>query len=151
FRARAVDELVMRPLRTAVGDASRLLVSPDGDLNLVPFDALLDEQGRYLIERYAMDYLTSGRDLLRLQVARTNVSQPVIFADPLFGEPPAGSKHAGPSAAAADPARGRSVTSGASLANVYFAPLAASADEARAIKNLFPDSTLFTGVKATKT
>jgi CHAT domain-containing protein/Tfp pilus assembly protein PilF len=151
FRARGVDELVMRPLRAAVGDAKRLLVSPDGDLNLVPFDALIDEQGQYLIERYAMDYLTSGRDLLRLQVARKNVSQPVIFADPLFGEPPAGSRHRGSSAAVADPATGRSVTSGASLANVYFAPLAASADEARAIKNLFPDSALFTGMKATKT
>ncbi|HEX7139579.1 MAG TPA: tetratricopeptide repeat protein, partial [Vicinamibacterales bacterium] len=68
FRARAVDELVMRPLRAAVGDATRLLVSPDGDLNLVPFDALINEQGHYLIERYAMNYLTSGRDLLRLQV-----------------------------------------------------------------------------------
>src|SRR5262249_54362066 len=78
FRARAVDELVMRPLRAAVGDARRLLVSADGDLNLVPFDALIDEQGHYLIERYAMNYLTSGRDLLRLQVARKNQSQAVI-------------------------------------------------------------------------
>ena len=150
FRARAVDELVMRPLRAAVGDARRLLVSADGDLNLVPFDALIDEQGRYLIERYAMNYLTSGRDLLRLQVARKNQSQAVIFADPLFGEPPAGSKHGG-APTLPDSATGRSVTTGASLANVYFAPLAASADEARAIKILFPDAALFTGTKATKT
>ena len=150
FRARAVDELVMRPMRSALGEARRLLVSPDGDLNLVPFDALIDEQGRYLIERYAMNYLTSGRDLLRLQVVRENQSQPVIFADPLFGEPGAGVKRSGPSAGT-EPSPRRSVTTGADLSSVYFAPLAASGEEARAIKNLFPDSTLFTGVKATKT
>ncbi|HEY7286184.1 MAG TPA: CHAT domain-containing protein [Vicinamibacterales bacterium] len=150
FRARAIDELVMRPLRAAVGDATRLLVSPDGDLNLVPFDALIDEQGHYLIERYAMNYVTSGRDLLRLQVVRGNQSRPVIFADPLFGEPAPNAKHGAPPAAG-DGTTGRSITTGASLSNVYFAPLAASADEARAIKNLFPDATLFTGTKATKT
>jgi len=33
---------------------------------------------------------------------------------------------------------------------VYFAPLAATADEARAIKRLFPEATLFTGQRATK-
>jgi CHAT domain-containing protein/Tfp pilus assembly protein PilF len=151
FRARAVDDLVMRPLRAALGDAKRLLVSPDGDLNLVPFDALIDERGRYLIERYAMNYVTSGRDLLRLQIVRGNQSQPVIFADPFFGEPApgAGAAHGGPPAAG-DAATRRSVTTGADLAHVYFAPLGASAEEARAIKNLFPDSALFTGGKATK-
>ncbi len=150
FRARAVDEQVMRPLRAALGDATRVLVSPDGDLNLVPFDALIDEQGHYLIERYAMNYLTSGRDLLRLQVVRDNQSQPVIFADPLFGEPGAGGAKSGAAATNTEPAR-RSVTTGTDLSTVYFAPLAASAEEAKAIKSLFPDATLFTGVKATKT
>ena len=86
-RARAVDERVMRPLRASLGGVVRLIVSPDGELNLVPFEALVDESGRYLIERYAMSYVTSGRDLLRMQMARAAGSQPVIFADPLFGEP----------------------------------------------------------------
>ncbi len=35
-------------------------------MNLVPFAALLDENNRPLVERYAFTYLTSGRDLLRL-------------------------------------------------------------------------------------
>ena len=78
----------MRPLRAAIGGATRLLVSPDGELNLVPFEAFVDEQGRYLIERYAMSYLTSGRDLLRMQVPRVSRS-PVRSSspNPLFGEP----------------------------------------------------------------
>jgi tetratricopeptide (TPR) repeat protein len=67
--ARALDEAVMQPVRALLGDATQLLVSPDGELNLVPFAALVDEQGRYLIQRYSFTYLTSGRDLLRMQVA----------------------------------------------------------------------------------
>jgi CHAT domain-containing protein len=146
-RARLVDDLVVRPLRASFAGATRLLVSPDGALNLVPFDALVDERGRYLIERYAISYLTSGRDLLRMQVARANGSQPVVFADPLFGEP--ASAAPGRTAASAQSAR-RNVTTGADLSAVYFAPLAATAEEARAIKTLFPDAALFTGARARK-
>ena len=62
--ARDLHQQVMERLKSAVGDARRLLISPDGDLNLVPFEALIDEGGRYLVERYAITYLTSGRDLL---------------------------------------------------------------------------------------
>ena len=123
--ARALDERVMQPLRASLDGVTRLLISPDGDLNLVPFEALVDGQGRYLIERYATSYLTSGRDLLRMQVPRAVPGRPVIVADPLFGEPLA-------------------------AAELYFAPLSASATEGRFIKELFPDATLLTGSLATK-
>ena len=129
----------MRPLQTAIGDARRLLVSPDGNLNLVPFEALIDAHGRYLIEHYAITYLTSGRDLLRMQVGRASRSAPVIVADPLFGAP-----------APADGAARRSDSSGDDVSKRYFAPLAATAAEGRAIKRLFPEATLLTGRDATK-
>ena len=77
--ARAVDELVMRPLRASLGDAKRLLISPDGELNLVPFEALVDEQAQYLIERYAITYLTSGW-ISADAVARPNGRRPLILA-----------------------------------------------------------------------
>jgi CHAT domain-containing protein len=130
---------VLGPLQGAIGDARRLLVSPDGDLNLVSFDALIDAQGRYRIERYAITYLTSGRDLLRMQVARASQSAPLIVADPLFGEP-----------APAARAGRRSSTTGDDLSAMYFGRLAATATEGRAIKRLFPEATLFTGRRATK-
>lgn len=124
-RARRVDERVMRPLRAFVGDATRLLISPDGELNLVPFEAFADEDGRYLVERYAMSYLTSGRDLLRLQARSSKESASVVIvADPLFGEP--------------------------ATASEYFARLPGTRAEARAIDALFPDATLLTGSLATK-
>jgi CHAT domain-containing protein len=148
-RARAVYERVMRPLRSTFGEADRLIISPDGDLNLVPFEALVDDNGRYLIERHAMSYVTSGRDLLRMQVARANRGKPVIFADPLFGEPLLASLGSPIERTAGQPAR-RSVTTGDELSTMYFAPLAATAEEGRAIKALFPEATLFTGARATK-
>ena len=139
MRARDLDEQVMRPLRASLGDATRLLISPDGLLNLVPFEAFVDEDGRYLIERYATSYLTSGRDLLRLQVTATRRNNSVVIvADPLFGEP--GTTSVAPSAHQfAD-----------DLSSMYFAPLAGSGAEARAINALFPEATLLTGKNATK-
>ena len=49
-----------------------LLISPDGKLNLFPFEALVDQQNHYLVENFLCSYLTSGRDLLRLQIPRDN-------------------------------------------------------------------------------
>jgi CHAT domain-containing protein/lipopolysaccharide biosynthesis regulator YciM len=86
--ARALDELVMRPIRGLLREKRRLLISPDGVLNLIPFDALVDEEGHYLVERYEISYLTSGRDLLRLQAKLESKSQPVVMADPDFAEGP---------------------------------------------------------------
>jgi CHAT domain-containing protein/Tfp pilus assembly protein PilF len=149
-KARKLDEMVMQPLRATIGHATRLLVSPDGDLNLASFDAMMDQRGRYLIERYAITYLTSGRDLLRMQGNHTSRSAPVIIADPLFGEPiPVGTETANYTKVPASRAR-RSVTSAEDLSTMYFAPLMASAGEAKAIKALFPESTLLLGRRATK-
>ena len=86
--ARALDRRIMEPVRHLLGDARQLLVSPDGTLNLIPFEALVDERGAYLLERYSITYLTTGRDLLRMQVPLESKHRPVVFADPLFGEPP---------------------------------------------------------------
>src|SRR5262249_54038369 len=52
-RARAVDAKVFQPLRPLLGGANKLLVSPDGSLNLIPFAALLDERWRYVVTRYS--------------------------------------------------------------------------------------------------
>jgi len=150
-RARALDQAVLQPLREMTGDATRLLISPDGSLNLVPFEALVDEHGRYLVERYAISYLTTGRDLLRLRVARASRTEPLIVADPFFGEPPPAvvTTEIRPTRLSARMTR-RSVVVGDNLASVYFAPLAGTGVEARTIKSLFPEARLITGNAATK-
>jgi CHAT domain-containing protein/Tfp pilus assembly protein PilF len=162
---RALDETLMRPLRPLLGDASQLLISPDGDLSLIPFEALVDESSHYLVERYSISYLGSGRDLLRLQGPRRTGAGPIIVADPLFGEPKiatsgearaggqtavARNGPAGVAAPAVDRKR-RSVTTSGDMSGLYFAPLSATAQEAKAIQALFPDATVWTGAQATKT
>jgi CHAT domain-containing protein len=146
-RARALDETIMQPLRASVEHATRLLISPDGGLNLVPFETLIDRRGHYLIETHAATYLTSGRDLLRMQIPRPAAGNPVIVADPLFGEP---SRVRGPARLRDEKSALRSRTTGAEISNLYFAPLSGTGAEARAIKSFFPEARLLTGRDATK-
>ncbi|MCU1265893.1 MAG: tetratricopeptide repeat protein [Acidobacteria bacterium] len=149
--ARVVDESVMRPIREWLGDATQLLVSPDGELNLIPFAALVDEQGRFLIQRYSLSYLTSGRDLLRMKIARESKSGPIVLANPSFGET---NELPAKANSATSPSKSKterpSVTTGQDLSQVYFAPLGGTAQEARSIQSLFPDASLLIGPQATK-
>jgi CHAT domain-containing protein len=140
---------VLEPLRASIGRASRLLVSPDGALNLIPFETLVDTSGKFAVERYAISYLTSGRDLLRMQVRRSDGGAPLVFANPAFGEPGSPGATDTPRPAQASAQR-RSVTSGADLSALYFAPIAGTGEEARAISALFPDATVLTRTEASK-
>jgi CHAT domain-containing protein len=83
-----LDALVVAPLRDQLTDVSHLILAPDGKLNLVPFEALIDAQGHYELERYLISYLSSGRDLLRLATHRASRSPAVIVADPDYGPLP---------------------------------------------------------------
>ena len=82
FRAasRELYEKVFAPLRAAVGSATTVYLAPDGELNRVPFEALVDREGKYLIETYRFAYLSSGRDLLRQPAAHAQGT--VVFAAP---------------------------------------------------------------------
>jgi CHAT domain-containing protein/Tfp pilus assembly protein PilF len=133
-RARAADEKVMRPVRALIAREQRhVLIAPDGQLNLIPFAALVDEQDRYLIARYSFTYLTSGRDLLRLQSPRASRSGPLIVADPAFGEEPGSPVEN----------QGRSLP--------FFRRLRGSAREAQALRAILPKATILTGEQATET
>jgi CHAT domain-containing protein len=139
--AQALDAKVMKPLRPLLGDATQLLISPDGALNLIPFAALVDERGSYLVERYSLTYLTSGRDLLRLQVARDSKSPAVVLADPAFGEPQVIEARAG--------GKGTSKVQ-LDHSQVFFGPLPGVGAEVRALKELLPRATFLTRADATK-
>lgn len=150
--ARAVDEKVMQPLRPLVSDAAHLLIAPDGELNLVPFEAFVNEDGRHLIENYLFTYLTSGRDLLRQLSEVKNQNKPLIIANPFFGEPrttPAANlktiAQANPSIKS--PGRGGIANS---ESDVYFLPLGGAAQEGLSIQTLFPDARFLTGAAATE-
>ena len=131
--ARAVDEKVMQPIRAMIVDSTQLLISPDGQLNLLPFAALVDEHERYLVERYLITYLTSGRDLLRMQVARQSKSPAVIVADPAFGEPPLITKR---EEANRNGDLGTQNRARMDYSRMFFGPLPGVNDEVRALREL---------------
>ncbi len=147
-RLAQVVQKILAPVRTSAGNAHHLIISPDGELNLLPFEALMDEQRKYLAERYSFTYLTSGRDLLRPE--RPEGRQDLlVVSNPSFGDPPespAPSDNRAPRPAVREK---RIITR--SLSDTYFAPLAGTAREASAIKTIYPDAKIVTGLEATET
>jgi CHAT domain-containing protein/Tfp pilus assembly protein PilF len=83
--SKALSEKLIRPLSAHLKGAEHILVSPDGALNLVPMTALVDERGKYLVQRFEVSYLTSGRDLLRMHVDQGPENDAIVVADPNFG------------------------------------------------------------------
>jgi CHAT domain-containing protein/Tfp pilus assembly protein PilF len=147
--ARAVNEKVMRPVLALAqpesGAFRRLLIAPDGMLNLIPFAALVDWQGRYLVERYSLSYLMSGRDLLRSPLRRPSEQDVVVMAGPDYGA--RRDKVVAGSRVVESP---KSAGSNFNLDQIYFPPLKGAADEARALKSILPRATVLTGEQATE-
>ncbi|MBI2264441.1 MAG: CHAT domain-containing protein [Armatimonadetes bacterium] len=81
-RGRRLYDLVVSPIKQALGERTTLFLSPDADLNLIPFGALQDETGRYLAENCRLHYLSCGRDLLRFEGQEENSGETVILANP---------------------------------------------------------------------
>jgi CHAT domain-containing protein/tetratricopeptide (TPR) repeat protein len=151
--ARVLADRVFQPVQSLVAEGKRLLISPDGQLDLIPFETLRDAQGRYLVERFSVTYLSTGRDLLRMQVPRSSRSAPVIVADPFFGEPEgtlvANALPPQAKLASARTAR-RSITTGTDFSSLYFAQLSGTKAEAQNISALFPEARLLTGKQASE-
>jgi CHAT domain-containing protein len=121
-----LDALVLAPIRSRLSGISHLLVAPDGKLNLVPFEALVDPQGQYALDNYLVSYVTTGRDLLR-STPPSPRSSAVIVADPDYGPVP---KRRAPGTLAV-------------------APLPGTRAEATELRRYFPAAPL-TGERATK-
>jgi CHAT domain-containing protein len=150
--ARTLDERLMRPIRKLLGPTRHIFLAPDGALNLIPFASLVDENGQYLIENYSINYLTSGRDLLRLQVKGESREAPRVFADPLYdlsarAQPGLQSPQTASSPAAPNTNHQRSKD----FSDFSYRPLPGTAAEAAALNKLFPDATLFIQAGATET
>jgi CHAT domain-containing protein len=150
--ARKLYASVWRPLEPLLGAARHILVSPDGQLQLVPFAALVDDADTYLIERYTLTYLASGRDLLRLAAQVPSHSPPAIIAGPDFDTVADGSQ------AAAAPAvwtvRADDARPSAAAVPQRWAPLRGAAAEGQAIAAVLgarlPAVTVVTGAAATE-
>jgi CHAT domain-containing protein/tetratricopeptide (TPR) repeat protein len=74
---------VWEPLAQALPEkAQRLFLVPDGELALLPFEAIKLADGRHLIEHLPISYLSNGRDLLPRTFPQETSRTALILADP---------------------------------------------------------------------
>ncbi|MEM9447009.1 MAG: CHAT domain-containing tetratricopeptide repeat protein [Cyanobacteria bacterium P01_E01_bin.6] len=137
--ARSLDALVMAPVRDALGDIKTLYISPDSTLNLLPFEALVDESGSYLIETYQFRYLTSGRDLLRIRNSSTSTNPALLIGNPAYSRP-------GETIAQADSSPRRSIN----LGDRIFPSLPGTQEEVVRVASLLPNAEVYTQANATE-
>jgi CHAT domain-containing protein len=67
-----LSQLVYAPLARHLTNVSHLIVCPDGQLSRLPFE-LLSVGNKFLVEEKTISYVTSGREVVRLQ-SRAGVS-----------------------------------------------------------------------------
>lgn len=67
---------------------SKLVISPDAELNFMSLGTLVDPQDRFLAEHYSINYVASGRDLVLARAGRSTTRHLAAFAAPAFNELP---------------------------------------------------------------
>ncbi len=77
--------LIFEPLKKGLGKAKELFISPDGNLNLIPFEVLQQTpEGHFLIEDYTFNYLAAGRDVIGFGQIKDKGTKALIIGDPDF-------------------------------------------------------------------
>lgn len=137
---RELHRLTLAKLEPAFGTSKRILLAPDGALNVVPFSALVDDKQQLLIKKYTFTYLTSGRDLLRLKLKTKAQGGGVMFADPSFD--------AATPAPTSGGSRGRRSSD---LASLLWPPLPGTGAEADEIEKRIRGLKVYRGKQATET
>jgi len=80
----ALYEALWAPIEeTLPGRTERIIICPDGELNFVSFATLLTKEDQFLGQRYSVQYIASGRDLLR-NIEPSITKDVVLFANPDF-------------------------------------------------------------------
>ncbi|MFN7899694.1 MAG: tetratricopeptide repeat protein, partial [Synechococcaceae cyanobacterium] len=162
-----VSRLVLAPLQRELAGVRELFVSPDGELNRLPFAALpvaspegggiadgpITADSKPLGEAVALRLLTTGRDLLRLQQPAKAGTAPVLIANPDFN---ATSRSAtGGASAAASTAAGPGVLRGGQQRSpgvrglTAWQPLGGTEQEARQLAPLLGGGAVISGPAAT--
>jgi CHAT domain-containing protein/tetratricopeptide (TPR) repeat protein len=168
----AVSRLVLAPLQRELAGVRELFISPDGELNRLPFAALpvagpksggiadgpITADSKPLGDAVALRLLTTGRDLLRLQQPAKAGGAPVLIANPDFN---AASRSAiggaSASAAAASTAASPSVLRGGQQRSsglrglTAWQPLGGTEQEARQLAPLLGGGAVISGPAATAT
>jgi CHAT domain-containing protein len=142
-----LSEQLLKPLMPQLSGSRQWFLSPDGELNRVPFAALPAPQqpDQSLAEVVQLRLLTTGRDLLRLQDFAPRSRAPLVMANPSFDR--AGSTRAQASARGGQPGPQRR---SAELDSTRWDPLPGTEREGQQVAGLL-GAPLLSGPAATAT
>jgi len=151
---RKVYDAVFAPLKKELGDIKEVFLSPDGNLNLIPFEVLPGADGRFLIEDYTFCYLAAGRDAAGFGEKREKGGKALLIGDPDFDMK-------APDAANAKPAKTSQPRAGqkylaqrsADMREMHFDRLPGTREEVKAIRTILgsQNAVLYTGRDALET
>jgi CHAT domain-containing protein len=126
LRAKVLDSV-----REALDGIEHIIVAPDGELAVLPFEVLPGHDGRPLLEDYRFSYLAVGRDALRVGAADRSTAKPLVIAGPDFD---LGS--AGPVGAEQQPGTSAAVSRDMDRSSLRFPPLPGALEEGREVAAL---------------
>ena len=136
---------------TEVENTKRLIVVPDGVLNLLPFEALRDQQGQYLLRSKTVSYVPSGTilDTLRHGDKEPPAPRPLLAVGDVPYEDQGGAGRKIPKPASFRGVIERGI---ADLSGMAISDLPATREEVLEISKLAgPDAVLLIGKDATET
>jgi CHAT domain-containing protein len=171
-RLAVVSNLVLAPLQRELAGVRELFISPDGELNRLPFAALpvagpkgggltdgpITADGKTLGDAVALRLLTTGRDLLRLQQPAKAGAAPVLIANPDFNAASRSAKGGASATTAASTAagaggatvlRGGQQRSSGLRGLTAWQPLGGTEQEARQLAPLLGGGAVISGPAAT--
>jgi tetratricopeptide (TPR) repeat protein/CHAT domain-containing protein len=125
--ARDLYGIVWRPIEQYISGRALVFIAPDGALNMISFAGLVDKDGNYLIEKYPIQYVSAGRDLVRLTDETRSGAGLLALGDPDYNATASSRSQqpATPAIASTEPAYGttRNVRSGCGRLKDLSAPL----------------------------
>jgi len=82
--SKSLYKIIFAPLTSALSKSRQIFLSPDGSLNLIPFEVLQDDQGRYLVETHTFHYVSAGRDIAGYGMVKEKGQKAILMGDPDF-------------------------------------------------------------------
>ena len=144
--SRALYRRIWKPIEGKIGDTDLIFVAPDGGLNLIAFGGLQNSKGEYVVEKHSLQYLSAGRDLIRLANRVSPASGLLAIGDPDYNAAPNARRSAGKddqlaTAATGGQFRNRSMKSGCKgLAEIRVSPLPGTRKEIEEVVRTWRDA-----------
>jgi CHAT domain-containing protein/Tfp pilus assembly protein PilF len=150
----ALYDAVCAPIvRVLPNQTQRIIISPDGQLNFVSFATLLTDDNQFLAQRYIVQYVATGRDLLRATNPST-AKKVILFADPDFDLAPKTASPMAKDSPSVDPSPSPLIPDRNGIEELTFTPLAKTDLESDELTKKFAEygwaTTPFTKERATK-